>query len=115
VFNKGRTHTDVLFIDAKEGYEQGTNQNRLRPTDIEKIVASYRDNQTAEKYAYRATLEEIVENEFNCNIPRYVDTFEEEETVDLVAVQQEIDDLEKQLIEVRGEMKNYLSQLGITK
>lgn len=113
VFHKGRTHTDVLFIDAKEEFAQGANQNKLRRQDVAKIVETYRHYETVEKYAYRATREEIAENDFNLNIPRYVDTFEEEDPVDLPAVQKRITELEGQLAEVRQEMNRYLEELGV--
>jgi type I restriction enzyme M protein len=112
LFDKGKTTTDVLFIDASRDYEQGKNQNRLRREDIEKIVRTFNARETVEKYAYRATLDEIRENDFNLNIPRYVDTFEEEEEIDLAAVQAEIDNLEAQLADVRVEMSRYLRELG---
>jgi type I restriction enzyme M protein len=113
LFNRGKQTSDVLFIDASREYEDARNQSRLRPQDIEKIVATYKTFQTSEKYAYRATFAELAENDFNLNIPRYVDTFEEEEEIDLQALQQEIESLEAQLVEVRGEMKRHLQELGV--
>lgn len=113
LFNRGKQTSDVLFIDASREYVQDKNQNKLRSQDIEKIVQTFKDFQTVEKYAYRATLEEIQENDFNLNIPRYVDTFEEEEEVDIQAVQKEIEHLEAQLTQVREEMKSYLEKLII--
>jgi type I restriction enzyme M protein len=104
-----------LFIDASREFEDGTNQNKLRPQDIEKIVKTYKDYKTVEKYAYRATFDEIKENDFNLNIPRYVDTFEEEEEIDIKAVQKEITELETELTETRKEMNKYLKELGISK
>ena len=112
IFNKAKAHKDVLFIDASKEYQEGKKQNKLRESDIAKIVATYRAFETVEKYAYRAEFKEIKENDFNLNIPRYVDTFEEEEPVDIRAVQQEIDQLEKELVEVRKEMDEYLRELG---
>jgi type I restriction enzyme M protein len=112
LFNKGKTHKNTLFIDAKEQFSQGTNQNKLRPEDIARIVAGYTKYKTVKKFAYRATIEEIRENDYNLNIPRYVDTFEEQATIDLPAVQLEIDDLEAQLAAVRKEMRGHLKNLG---
>ncbi|MGA2260065.1 MAG: type I restriction-modification system subunit M [Acidobacteriota bacterium] len=112
VFDKGKKTTDVLFIDASREYEDGKNQNKLRDSDIEKIVATFKKFRSVEKYAYRATLGEIRENEFNLNIPRYVDTFEEEAEVDVNAVQAEIKSLEAQLAAVRREMAKHLIELG---
>jgi type I restriction enzyme M protein len=111
VFNRGKATTDVLFIDASRDYEDGKNQNRLREQDIDAIAAAYCAFESVDKYAYRATLEEIRENEFNCNIPRYVDTFEEEEEIDIAAVQREIEELESELEAVRHKMATLLRGL----
>ena len=124
VFNKGRTiqtnqTTDILFIDASEHYQSGTNQNQLRQQDIEKVVQTYRNfadgKYTAgvveDKYSYVATFDEVKENDYNLNIPRYVDTFEEEEPVDMSAVRQRIGTIEKDLEEVQSEMQQYLNKL----
>uniref|UniRef100_UPI0025F2B6C6 type I restriction-modification system subunit M n=1 Tax=uncultured Thiocystis sp. TaxID=1202134 RepID=UPI0025F2B6C6 len=93
--------TDVLFIDASREFEQEKNQNRLRAdVEVPKIVATYRARRTVEKYAYVASREEIAANDYNLNIPRYVDTFEEEEAVDIGAVQQEIAGIEAELVQV---------------
>ncbi|MDN6311112.1 MAG: type I restriction-modification system subunit M [Psychroflexus sp.] len=116
---EGQYSTDVLFVDASEHYQSGTNQNVLRKEDIDKVVQTYRDfgagkhqNGVVEvKYSYVATYEEIEENDFNLNIPRYVDTFEEEEPVDMPAVKQDINTLESELKEVQKEMKKYLEKL----
>ncbi|MCS2900565.1 SAM-dependent methyltransferase [Bacteroides thetaiotaomicron] len=120
IFNKGKNTDNVLFIDASREYENGKNQNRLRSQDIDHIVSTYRKFTAGElssgvaedKYAYVATREEIVENDYNLNIPRYVDTYEEEEEIDIVAVQKEIDSLEAELAEVQTKMKAYLKELG---
>ncbi len=125
IFNKAKgDNKDVLFIDASQSFESGTNQNVLRDTDIEKVVNTYLDFQSSnalttnegevveEKYAYRATIQEIEENEYNLNIPRYVDTFEEEEPVDIAATQQIIESLKEELATVEGQMKDYLKELG---
>ena len=113
LFKKQRSTTDVLFIDASREYDDRDSQNRLRSQDIEKIVETFCAYETVDKYAYRAKFEEIEENEFNLNIPRYVDTFEEEEPVDLEAVQREIRDLETQLTATREELDSYLKELGL--
>lgn len=113
ILNRGKNTSDVIFIDASREFEQGKNQNRLRDSDIEKIVGTYKNFQTVERYAYRATNGEIKENDFNLNIPRYVDTFEDEEEIDIQEVQREIADLEKQLEIVRENMAQYLLELGI--
>ena len=113
VFNKGKNTTDILFIDASRDYADGKNQNRLRPEDIARVFATFTAFETVEKYAYRATVEEVRENECNLNIPRYVDTFEPEPEVDIPAVQREIEELEGQLAETRQEMAGYLQELGL--
>jgi type I restriction enzyme M protein len=113
VFKKGRRHTDVMFVDASREFEDGKNQNRLREQDIEKIVAAVRAGKDVEKYAHRATVEQIKENEYNLNIARYVDTYAEEERVDLSAVQQEIKQLEESLADTRAEIGRHLADLGL--
>lgn len=113
VFKKGRKKRDILFIDASREYEDAKNQSRLRQQDITKIMDTYLKRKTVDKYAYLATLEEVKENDYNLNIPRYVDTFEEEEEIDIKATQKEIFQLEKELVKVRGEMDNYLTELGL--
>jgi len=112
LFNKGKTTTDVLFIDASREFGEGRNQNTLRAEDIEKIVATHRAFATVEKYACRATAEDIAANDYNLNISRYVDTFEQEEETDIAAVQAEIDRLEGELAGTRAEMRRYLEELG---
>ena len=113
LFKKGRTTKDVLFLDASRGFVEGTNQNKLGEAHIQKIVDTYKAFKTVDKYAHRAGLEEIRENDFNLNIPRYVDTFEPEKEVDLKAVQKEIEALEGQLREVRNQMGGYLRELEV--
>lgn len=115
VFNKGKKNTDILFIDASLEFEDGKNQNRLRAEDIEKITATYKKFATIDRYAYRAKRKEIVENEFNLNIPRYVDTSEPEPEIDIAALQGEIDELEAELAKTRKQMKKHLQELGVQK
>lgn len=104
---------DVMFIDASSEYQAGKNQNALLDEQVEKIVQVYREHKDVPKYARVAPLEEIKENDFNLNIPRYVDTFEEEEEIDIAAVQQEIEQLEAELVSVRVKMVGYLKELGV--
>jgi len=104
---------DVLFIDASADFIPGKNHNSLSDEHFEKIIATVEARQSLEKYAYVAPFEELVENDFNLNIPRYVDTFEEEEEIDIAAVQKDIDRLEAELVEVRSKMKTYLKELGV--
>jgi type I restriction enzyme M protein len=104
---------DVLFIDASRDYQSGKNQNALLDEHMAKVLATFRARQPVDKYAHVASLQEIADNEFNLNIPRYVDTFEEEEEIDIAAVEQEIERLEGELAEVRTRMKQYLKELGV--
>jgi type I restriction enzyme M protein len=115
IFKKNRKTHNIFFIDASgEGnYEKGKNQNILRPEDIEKIVTTYHKHKVIEKYSYEATFDEIRENDFNLNIPRYVDTFEEEEEVDIKAVKAEIAGIEAELVEVQAKMAKYMEELGV--
>jgi type I restriction enzyme M protein len=122
IFNKGKgSNENVLFIDGSQGFDPGKNQNRLRDKDIERIVNTYRTFSDGklkpgvieEKFSYVAKREELIENEYNLNIPRYVDTFEEEAEVDISRVQKEIEVLEKELKVVQSEMAKYLKQLDV--
>lgn len=114
IFDKGKKTKDVLFIDASRECDDGTNQNRLRDQDIDKIVKTFRNFEDVDRYAHRATPKEIKENGFNLNIPRYVDTFEEEAEVDIASVQKEIKKLEADLVGTRLEMAGYLKDLGFS-
>lgn len=113
LFRRDRTDDQVLFIDASAEYEQGTNRNFLRPAHREKIVATYRERASLPKYSHLAARVEIAANDYNLNIPRYVDTFEEEAPVDLAAVNQEIAALRGRLAELDGQMQAYLRELGL--
>lgn len=113
VFKKCKTYDDVFFIDASKEFESGKNQNRLTDANIEKILNTYIKREDVDKYAHCASLEEIKENDFNLNIPRYVDTFEEEEEIDIKAVMKEIKELEAQRDELDKEINVYLKELGL--
>ena len=102
---------DVLFIDASREYQPGKNQNTLLDKHLDKIVLTYQKRESVDKYAHLASVAEIEENDFNLNIPRYVDTFEEEEPIDIDVVEQEIEQLETELAEVRGKMRKMLKEL----
>lgn len=103
--------TDVLFIDASRDYQSGKNQNTLLDEHTNKILTAYKARKSVEKYAYLASQEELQKNEFNLNVPRYVDTFEEEAEVDIEAVQKEIKSLEGELADVRKQMDTLLQEL----
>lgn len=102
---------DVLFVDASREYLPNKNQNALSEAHIEKILTAVKARKDADKYAHVATFDEIKGNDFNLNIPRYVDTFEEEKEIDIDAVQQEIDALEKELVQVRAKMVIKLKEI----
>ena len=111
--NRNANANNILFIDASKDYESGKNQNILRDCDIDKIVETYVKREDVEKYAHVATMEEIAENGFNLNIPRYVDTFEKEEEIDLNAVSAEIKQLQTEIKSINTELKPYFDELGL--
>ena len=112
VFKKKKKDDKVFFIDASREYQDGKNQNHLTEAHIDKIVATCVARKNVDKYAYLADLNEIRENDFNLNIPRYVDTFEEEEEIDLIAVRKERKKLKEKLAGLEKEMEGYLKELG---
>lgn len=114
VMKKCRKEDDnILFIDASKEFEKVKTQNKLREEHIRKIVETYRDRKEIEKYSHCATLQEIADNDYNLNIPRYVDTFEEEEPIDIKAVMAEIKELEAKRADLDEEIEGYLRELGI--
>jgi len=104
---------DILFIDASKGFTPGKTQNFMDDSHIAKVLETYRERREIDKYSHRATLKEIAENEFNLNIPRYVDTFEPEEEIDVAALQEEINAIEAELADVRTKVADHLKELGI--
>ncbi|NNU87310.1 type I restriction-modification system subunit M [Geobacillus sp. MR] len=114
VFKKCREHEDnILFIDASQHFEKGKNKNLLREEDVERIIDTYIKRETIEKYSYVASLEEVKKNNFNLNIPRYVDTFEEEEEIDIEAVQQRLKEIDDEIAAIDKELADYLKDLGL--
>lgn len=114
VFKKCREDdADILFIDASKEFEKEKNQNKLTDENIEKIFNTYRDRKELEKYSHKATMEEIIENEYNLNIPRYVDTFEEEKPIDITEVAKEIKELAKNEEKAAAEVAEFCKELGI--
>lgn len=114
VFKKCRENPeDILFIDASQHFEKGKNQNRLRPDDINKIIDTYEQRKVEDKYSYVAKLDEVKENDYNLNIPRYVDTFEEEEPIDLDEVVAEMRKMDQKSAELDKKIKEYTDELGI--
>ncbi|WP_276497919.1 type I restriction-modification system subunit M [Pontibacter litorisediminis] len=116
VFKKCREQNDnILFIDASQHYEKAKTQCYLRDTDIEKIITTYRDRRTEDKYSHVASLEEVRENDYNLNIPRYVDTFEEEEAIDLNEVAAALAQLEDDMQNTDTTIAAFCDELGIAK
>jgi type I restriction enzyme M protein len=115
VFKKCREDSEhVLFIDASKDFEKAKNQNYLRPQDIEKIISTFKSRSTIDKYSYLATLEEIEENDYNLNIPRYVDTFEEEKPIDIEEVSRELKTLDEEIQLNDKEIEKFCNELGIS-
>lgn len=112
VLRKKKADDKVLFIDASRDYQDGKNQNYLRPSDLQRILDTAQARASVDKYAYLASPTEIAENDFNLNIPRYVDTFEEEEEIDLMAVRREREQLKAELARLEEQMAGYLKELG---
>ena len=112
IFRKNKKDDNVLFIDASRAFKSGKNQNQLTQDDIDKIVSTYRSRQSIDKYSYLATPEKLKENDYNLNIPRYVDTFEEEAEIDLMAVRAERLKLKTELADLETKMEGYLKELG---
>lgn len=104
---------NIFFIDASREYEAGKNQNILRESDIDKIVETYKKRVDVDKYAHVAKMDEIKENGFNLNIPRYVDTFEPEPEIDLNEVAAEIRKLQAEIKDIDAELKPYFDELGL--
>ena len=116
VFKKCREHSDnILFIDASNDYEKAKNQNYLTNENIEKIIDTYANRKEIEKYSHLASMQEIKENDYNLNIPRYVDTFEEEETIDLDKVSSELKALEIEMKITDETITKFCDELGIAK
>tara|TARA_R110001599_G_scaffold221395_4_gene419995 strand:+ start:9863 stop:11431 length:1569 start_codon:yes stop_codon:yes gene_type:complete len=117
VLKKCREADDnIVFIDASgdNHFVKEGNQNVLRNEDVEQIVNTFRNRETIDKYSYVATLAEIVENDYNLNIPRYVDTFEEEEPVDLDAVSAELKQIEIDLKSTNKTIAEFCAELNIS-
>ena len=114
VFKKCKEDPEhILFIDASKEFEKVKNQNMLREEHINKIVETFRNRTVIEKYSHLATLQEVADNDYNLNIPRYVDTFEAEEEIDIQAVMQEIKSLEAKRAELDKEIDVYFKELGL--
>jgi len=104
---------DVLFIDASRGFTPGKTRNVMEEAHVAKVLETYSNRAGVERYSHRAAPEEIAENGYNLNIPRYVDTFEPEEEIDVAAVQKDILRIEAELADVRAKMAGFLKELGV--
>ncbi len=104
---------DILFIDSSRSFEKKGNQNYLRDTDINEIISTFRERITKDKYSYVAPLSEIAEKEYNLNIPRYVDTLEEEEIIDLDSVARELIAIDPERINIEKKIRDFCRQLGV--
>jgi len=113
IVKKCKKTDNVLFIDASKDFEKAKKINNLRESDIDKIIETYKNRKEIKKYSHIATMEEIEENEYNLNIPRYVDTFEEEEQVDIEKEMENIKELEKNVLKIDKKINGFLKELGI--
>lgn len=113
VLKKKRADKDILFIDASNDFEKGKNQNKLSDENIEKIISTYRERKSVPKYAHLASIEEIRQNEYNLNIPRYVDTSEEEEEIDINEVRMLLNQDKKEIEELEAQIAEQFKLLGI--
>lgn len=104
---------NILFIDASKEYKSGKNMNTLEEEHIEKIVNAYRERKDIDKFCHVATMDEIEQNGFNLNIPRYVDTFEKEPDIDLEAKANDIEKLNAEIEQAETELKKYFDELGL--
>lgn len=114
VFKKNRTNKDVFFIDASNEFEKGKNQNSLTDENVQKILDTYSAREDVDKYAHDASFDEIKENDFNLNIPRYVDTFEEEAPIDLAQVEQDLKDIDVEIAKLEAEFEAMKAELVST-
>ena len=114
VLKKCRKHADdILFIDASQHFEKVKNQNRLLPEHIDKIIASYNARTDEDKYSRVASIADIAANDYNLNIPRYVDTFEAQDAIDLSEISQKLVKLEQDSKKTDLKIAGYCKELGI--
>ena len=111
ILKKNRTNRDVLFIDASSDFIKGKNQNKLSKENIERVIEAYKGREDVDKYAYLASFDEIKENDYNLNIPRYVDTFEEEKPIDMASVGKEMKEVHQSKKELEKSIFEAISSL----
>ncbi|SHF16800.1 type I restriction enzyme M protein [Atopostipes suicloacalis DSM 15692] len=114
ILKKDRDNRDVLFIDASKEFKKIRNQNEMDEGHIEKIIETYKNREFVDKFAYVAEFDEIVENDYNLNIPRYVDTFEEPEPIDVVQLSKDIQEIDKELEKNKKEFLGMMDELQVT-
>ena len=103
----------VIFIDASRDFQKNGNQNTLTDQHVDQILEIFESRETKDKYSYLATLEEIRDNDYNLNIPRYVDTFEDEEPVDLEQVSKDLKQLNTEMEVTDRKIEKFCKELGI--
>ncbi|MCI8617245.1 MAG: type I restriction-modification system subunit M [Clostridia bacterium] len=118
VFKKGKRNSDILFIDASREFAKEKAKNKLEPENIRKIVETYRkytmmENVEEDKFSHVASIDEIKQNEYNLNIPRYIDSFEEEEFIDIEKINKELNEINKKIVFTENEIQRYLEELDI--
>lgn len=114
IFSKSKKDTDVFFIDCKDEFQKGKNQNFLTDEHLEKITNTFKNREIIDKYSNLVTLEEIQSNDYNLNIPRYVDTFEEEEVIPLNEILDKMEQIDKDIKKCNSELSEMLGQLVST-
>ncbi len=115
VFKNVANKTTTYYLSMHPMILKRKNQNHLSDAQVERIIDAYKRKATIDKYSYSATLQEIADNDYNLNIPRYVDTFEEEAPIDLDQVQQDLKNIDKEIAEIEQEINAYLKELGVLK
>lgn len=113
VLEKNHTSRDVLFIDASKEFKKEGPRNFLLDEHLDKIFNAYKERKSIKKFSYLASLEEIQSQGFNLNIPRYVDTSEEEEEIDLEGVFTELLSIETDEKQLKSELNGFFKQLGL--
>nr|WP_272903380.1 MULTISPECIES: type I restriction-modification system subunit M [unclassified Sulfitobacter] len=113
VFKKCKEVDDVLFVDASTCFEKAKDQNNLRDEDVDRVVEAYHSRAEEERFSHRASLKQIQENDYNLNIPRYVDTYQEIETVDLEATARRLCELDRSAVAIDAEIRRFCADIGV--
>lgn len=116
ILKKNRTNKDVFFIDASKEFDKGKNQNTMTDNHIKKILDAYKSRDNSDKFSYLASFDEIIENDYNLNIPRYVDTFEEVPVKPLPELAKQLSDIDQEIAKTNAKLDQLMKQLvGTTK